>query len=212
VSTLETHLPEVDSEAEVTLLSHGLAFRSRVESASDSVIVVRPSLGEFADQGVARVGEAAEVYWFNPDGHMGCPTRMASVQEGRVARWVMDVTGEITAGQRRQAVRARVALPVTVAQSGSELVGDTVDVSEGGVRLVVDGWGLPPDPGMRATVSIDLGGESIVSTAEVIRVQAHGGRWALSIRFVDLPERDGDQLRRRVFQALREERARLADR
>jgi c-di-GMP-binding flagellar brake protein YcgR len=32
----------------------------------------------------------------------------------------------------------------------------------------------------------------------------------LSIRFDGLPERDEDRLRRRVFQALREERARTA--
>jgi hypothetical protein len=211
VDTLETYLPEVDGEADVTLLGHGLTFTGRVESASDSALAVRSSLGDYADHGVARVGDAAEVFWRSPDGRMGCPARVTTVQEGRFVRWELAVTGEIASGQRRDSVRAQVVLPVTVAQNGSELAGRTLDVSEGGMRLVVDGWGLPPDPGMRATVSIDLGGASVVSTAEVIRVQAHGGRWALSIRFVGLPERDGDQLRRRVFQALREERARLAD-
>jgi c-di-GMP-binding flagellar brake protein YcgR len=33
----------------------------------------------------------------------------------------------------------------------------------------------------------------------------------MSLRFLDLEERDGDKLRRRVFQALREERARATD-
>ena len=40
-----------------------------------------------------------------------------------------------------------------------------------------------------------------------MRQQAQGARWLLSVKFLDVSERDGDQLRKRVFQALREERA-----
>jgi hypothetical protein len=212
VSVHSTRLPGVDAAADVALLGPGLSFPSRVESASRSVFVVRPSLGAFADRGLARVGEAAEIFWYSPEGRMGCPTRLTSVGEEPTARWVLDATGEIAPAQRRQAVRARVTLPVTVAQGDGVLAGDTVDLSEGGLRLVVEGPVPPPDPGTRTTVRLDLGGEAVVSAAEVIRLRAHDGRWVLSLRFVDLPERDGDQLRRRVFQALREERARQADR
>ena len=47
--------------------------------------------------------------------------------------------------------------------------------------------------------------------AEVVRTQARGARWVMSIRFLNLQEKDQDRARRRVFQALREERARKAD-
>ena len=47
--------------------------------------------------------------------------------------------------------------------------------------------------------------------AEVVRTNARGARWVISIRFVNIQERDQDRVRRRVFQALREERARMAD-
>jgi c-di-GMP-binding flagellar brake protein YcgR len=40
-----------------------------------------------------------------------------------------------------------------------------------------------------------------------VRQQTQAGRWLLSMKFLDVSERDGDQLRKRVFQALREERA-----
>ena len=30
---------------------------------------------------------------------------------------------------------------------GTDTVGDTVDLSEAGCRVMVDGWGLPPEPG-----------------------------------------------------------------
>ena len=47
--------------------------------------------------------------------------------------------------------------------------------------------------------------------AEVVRTVARGARWVISIRFTSIQEKDQDRVRRRVFQALREERARKAD-
>ena len=52
---------------------------------------------------------------------------------------------------------------------------------------------------------------TVVTKGEVIRAVARGARWSLSIRFVGLDEKHEDRIRRRVFQALREERARLSD-
>jgi c-di-GMP-binding flagellar brake protein YcgR len=49
------------------------------------------------------------------------------------------------------------------------------------------------------------------SQAEVMRTQARGARWVISVRFLNMEEKDQDRARRRVFQALREERARAAD-
>ena len=45
----------------------------------------------------------------------------------------------------------------------------------------------------------------------VVRQDERAGRWVLSMRFDGVEEKDADRLRRRVFQALREERARLND-
>jgi c-di-GMP-binding flagellar brake protein YcgR len=45
----------------------------------------------------------------------------------------------------------------------------------------------------------------------VVRLQARGASWLLSLRFLNMQERDQDRVRRRVFQALREERARATD-
>ena len=42
---------------------------------------------------------------------------------------------------------------------------------------------------------------------EIVRQTAHGFRWLLSLQFLDVSESDGDALRRRVFKALRDERA-----
>ena len=52
---------------------------------------------------------------------------------------------------------------------------------------------------------------AITAKAEVVRTQAQGRRLAHVDPVPHIEERDQDKVRRRVFQALREERARMAD-
>jgi hypothetical protein len=42
---------------------------------------------------------------------------------------------------------------------------------------------------------------------EVVWTQPRGAIWLMAIKFPDVPEQAGDVLRRRVFKALRDERA-----
>jgi c-di-GMP-binding flagellar brake protein YcgR len=42
----------------------------------------------------------------------------------------------------------------------------------------------------------------------VVWYRVRGARWTLSLRFPALPEKEQDRLRRRVFRAMREDRAR----
>jgi c-di-GMP-binding flagellar brake protein YcgR len=60
-------------------------------------------------------------------------------------------------------------------------------------------------------VLLDGAADEVRVNGTVVRQDERAGRWVLSMRFDNVPEKDGDRLRRRVFQALREERARLAD-
>jgi len=75
------------------------------------------------------------------------------------------------------------------------------------MRCLVDGWGLPPEPERRLEASITLVDDLLHLHGQVVRQQAHGARWLLSMSFLDVADRDADQLRERVFQDLREERA-----
>ncbi|WP_345770473.1 hypothetical protein [Blastococcus saxobsidens] len=45
---------------------------------------------------------------------------------------------------------------------------------------------------------------------EIVRQTSQGPRWLLSMQFLDVSETTGDALRRRVFKALRDERAAAA--
>lgn len=203
--------PEEQSEADVTLTGRGISVSSRVEFVGADVIVVRPSAGEYVEQAVVAVGDDVEIFWRGPDHQRMVPGRVVAVEQGAVVRWRLELTGPAEESQRRKAVRARVVLPIEAGYGAAEMTGESIDLSEAGMRATVDGFGLPPDPGSLLDVVVTLEDGEVRTKAEVIRQQARGARWLMSLRFVDLQERDGDRLRRRVFQALREERARTKD-
>ena len=55
---------------------------------------------------------------------------------------------------------------------------------------------------------LQLEDDALVTPAEVVWYRVRGARWTLSLRFPALPEKEQDRLRRRVFRAMREDRAR----
>ncbi len=199
--------PHRDGEVEVVLPGHRVSVNARVEAADAATVVVRPSVGEFAGQ-VVGIGEEVQLVWHDaPDVRM-VTAEVATVQHGAVPRWHLDVTAPAEPVQRRDAVRGRLGLPLIVTVNGAELEADVLDLSETGIRAAVDAYGPPPSPGATVTVVLQLEDGALVTPAEVVWYQVRGSRWTLSLRFPDLPEKEQDRLRRRVFRAMREDRAR----
>jgi c-di-GMP-binding flagellar brake protein YcgR len=203
--------PEEQTEAEVTLTGRGISVSSRVESVHDGFIAVRPSAGDFYEQAVVRVGDRVEVFWRTEDSQRALPAEVTEVEQGAVIRWRMRITGPAETSQRRKAVRGRIAVPIVAEYGSVELRGETMDLSEAGLRADFQGLGAPPEGGARLGLTVELEDGVVRTRAEVVRTQARGAQWIMSIRFVDIQEKDQDRVRRRVFQALREERARKAD-
>lgn len=203
--------PEEQTEADVTLTGRGISVSARVEVVHEGAIAVRPSVGEFVDQVVVRVGDAVEIFWKSQDTQRALPAEVTEVESGAVVRWRMRATGPAETSQRRKAVRGRVTVPVQATFGAIELKGDTVDLSEAGVRGEFHGFGAPPEAGARMDLLVSLEDGVLKTKAEVVRTQAKGARWVMSIRFLGIEEKDQDRVRRRVFQALREERAKRAD-
>jgi c-di-GMP-binding flagellar brake protein YcgR len=211
-----TSVPGVDhpveqTEAEVTLTGRGISVSSRVELVQGEFISVRPSVGEFVEHVVVQVGDAVEIFWKTDDAQRAMPAEVTNIDQGAVIRWRMRATGPAEASQRRKAVRGRVAVPVEAEYGSVDLKGQTVDISEAGLRAEFEGYGAPPEAGAKLGLTLTLEDGVIKTSAEVVRTQARGARWVMSIRFVNVQEKDQDLVRRRVFQALREERARKAD-
>jgi c-di-GMP-binding flagellar brake protein YcgR len=203
--------PEEQTEAEVTLTGRGISVSSRVESVHDGFIAVRPSAGDFYEQAVVRVGDRVEVFWRTEDSQRALPAEVTEVEQGAVIRWRMRITGPAETSQRRKAVRGRIVVPIVAEYGSVELRGETMDLSEAGLRADFQGLGAPPEGGARLGLTVELEDGVVRTRAEVVRTQARGAQWIMSIRFVDIQEKDQDRVRRRVFQALREERASKAD-
>lgn len=203
--------PPVDGEAHVSLPGRGITVSSRVEAVEGDFLVLRPSVGEFVEQSVVDTGSLVEVQWQRPEDMRSAPAEVLAVEPSPVLRWRLRLTGPAEVTQRRNAVRGRVVVPVEIGLGNMEHKGETADLSEAGTRVQFDGFGMLPDPGTRVDLRMEVDGATVVTKGEVIRAVARGARWSLSIRFVGLDEKHEDRIRRRVFQALREERARLAD-
>ena len=199
--------PHESSRADVTLVARGITVTAAVDVSTEFTIVVRPEGEGTAWKTSVKDGDPVELYWVGAEEERTLPAKIVEVEPGDEVRWHLRATGPAERSQRRKAVRARVTVPAYIPWADGQLVGETVDLSEAGTRCLVDGWGLPPEPETRLEVSLTLADEVVHLHGQVVRQQAHGPRWLLSIKFLDVPERDGDQLRRRVFQALREERA-----
>ena len=79
-----------------------------------------------------------------------------------------------------------MTVPVTAKYVGNDLKGETVDLCEAGLRANFDGYGHPAGgPAGRLDLMIRLEEGAITAKAEVVRNQARGAVWLMSIRFID---------------------------
>jgi c-di-GMP-binding flagellar brake protein YcgR len=213
MTELDVDRPEERSEADVTLITRGLTVAARVEISEETRIVVCPA-GEGAEwKTTVNAGDAVEVYWVGGQEERTLRALISAVEaeEGEDPRWHLSVNGPAARSQRRKAVRARVELPVLFPWSGGTVSGKSVDISEAGMRALVDGWGLPPESGVGLFVTITLEDAVVDVSAQVVWHADRGKQWLMAMKFNDVPEKTADQLRRRVFKALRDERSRSLD-
>lgn len=203
--------PEESASADVTLVSRGLTVTAHVEVSDTYVVVVRPTGGASGWQSTEiQLGDPVELYWIGGQEERTLAGTISQLEGGAEPRWHLAVSGQAERSQRRKAVRARVEVPVIIPWAGSQMTGSTVDLSEGGMRALMDGWGVPPDPGTSSQVSLDLDDALLHLRGVIVWTSIRGALWMLAMKFNDVPEKAADLLRRRVFQALRDERAAAA--
>jgi hypothetical protein len=199
--------PEQSSKADVTLVTRGITVAACVVVSNEIALVVAPQGEGAAWKTAVSPGDPVELFWVGGYEELTMPAKIRQVEEGEEPRWHLAPTGPVARSQRRRAVRAWVELPVVMPWAGATLTGATADLSEAGARVLVDGWGLPPERGVRTQISISLEDKSVIDlSCEIVRNQTRGSQWILAMRFLDVSERDEDRLRKRVFRALREHR------
>jgi hypothetical protein len=213
-----TGRPNIDYPAAETALSvvpfgQDEALTSRVRRVGDNnlhVAVARNDVGEAVH---VDKGEFLELSWQADDGFRTVQAVMVDVAADRL--WQVRVKGEATHTQRREAVRAPLGLPVRVVFGRTELVGSTVDLSEGGLRCVFRphgdlGASIPfPKAGQPIGLVLDLYSDQLETQVEFVRRRPRTDslhEW--SLKFTVLPEAATDLIRSHVFTALRNARSR----
>ncbi|GAB3361100.1 flagellar brake protein [Modestobacter lapidis] len=205
--------PDADTALSVVPFGQDDALTSRVRHiGAKNMHVTSPRNGV----GVAvalRPGDLMELSWQADDGFRSVDAQLVDV--GADGLLQLRIKGEATRTQRREAVRAPLGLPVRVVYGRTELVGSTVDLSEGGLRCVFRphgdlGTNIPfPKAGHPIGLVLDLYSDQLDTQVEFVRRRRREDQlheW--SLKFLQLPEPAKDLIRSHVFTALRNARAR----
>jgi hypothetical protein len=147
--------PEERDVVDLLASSRGDALIAFVESADDEKIAVTAGEDRGRRRVRAEVGEQVNVVWRGPEGLRSRPTELVTVQLEPQPVWWLRTIGPSERGQRRAWVRAPLAYPVVMSVGSTELGGMTVDLSEGGARVLFNGPAdtateQPPEGGTRA--------------------------------------------------------------
>jgi hypothetical protein len=229
--------PETREPVDVQASSRGDALTSFVESGGDGEIVVSVAVDRSGRRVRLEVGEDVQLVWKGPEGLRARPVQLLEVILGDQPTWRLKPVGPAARGQRRNAVRAPMSLAVEATLGTVQVIGETVDVSEAGLRVLfkpftgsrprpeapaapedgdaaTPGTDVPrPETGAVVDLALALDGQQppIRSKVEVVRVHSRTDRLTeLSVRFIGLAEREQDRIRARVFTELRLLRSRGA--
>lgn len=213
-----TDYPEVRTVVDLLLSNRPDAMISWVEAARSDELVLAPAEDRTRQQRRLAVGERMDVVWRGPADLLSLPAELVAVESGADPVWHLRPVGPAIRGQRRASVRAPLLTPVLFEGSAGPVPGTTLDVSEGGLRVLLDaraGDDLtagPPDgapvPGSVVPLVLTLGDVDLPCRTEVLRRTRREDRWELTLRFVGMHENTQDFIRRHVFERLRTLRAR----
>jgi c-di-GMP-binding flagellar brake protein YcgR len=214
--------PEVGTVLDLLPASRGDALMSWLDDVDGEDLVVAVPL-DLARRPVAlAVGEMIDVVW-KTSGALRClPVVLAGIDPGEPPQWRLRSAGVVRRGRRREAVRAPLRVPVTVGTGPSAARATSLDLSEGGLRCILDREARPAP-----REAAELSAQFAFRTGDVVRVSAtfpdltvaclseitrlhprDDSRTEMSVRFIGLSEHVQDDLRRRVFARLRDLRQR----
>jgi hypothetical protein len=212
-----TDYPEVRTVVDLLLSSRPDAMISWVEAAAAHELVLAPAEDHARRPMLLAVGERMDVVWRGPDHLLSLPAELVDVETSAAPVWHLRPLGPAIRGQRRASVRAPMVTPVRFEAPAGPVPGTTLDVSEGGLRVLLDA--VPgdeaaepphgtPTPGSVAPLVLSLGDVELPCRGEVLRLTRRDDRWEMTLRFVGMHENTQTFIRRHVFERLRTLRAR----
>lgn len=220
-SSTAVELPEVGDVADLVPASLADTYLCWVEEVGNGQLVVTGPVDAQLRPVRLVIGERIDLVWRGEGGLRCLPVELIDIEPAERPRWRLASAGVVKRGQRRDAVRAPMSARVILGAGPTAIAGTTVDVSEGGLRCVLerrpvrvpaDALGPTPaipDVGDVVHLSVVLVDATIRCLAEVSRRHPrHDERVELSLRFISLSEHEQDRIRQRVFARLRDLRRR----
>ncbi|MFO8075526.1 MAG: flagellar brake protein [Actinomycetota bacterium] len=188
-------LPEVNDGVELAHPRWPAIVRSRVEDRGPhAVVVARPTRVAGVPVHLRR-GDRLSLRWTSPRGLHEAPVTCIDIAEAPLPTWTLALRDAPSVEQRREAFRIAATAGCRVTVGGRRGIGQLVDLSEGGLRLVPP-EGLRLQPGTRVDVALELDDGPIELAAEILRLDGYG---TAGLRFLDTDERTTARLRSHVF-------------
>ena len=203
--------PAASTPAEVRFALTGGGFLGLIAASDPHRIVVAEPTASGAPSPAGLVGRRGELVWADSEGSRALPVELTAVQHATVPLWHFRAVGPPVVNQRRTAVRVPMNLPVQLRGSKRAVVGATLDISEAGLRCLVDATVADlPVAGEIVPMTVLLQGDSdpLDVRGEVVMLRQRGdASLTIVLAFVGLEGHDQDRLRARVFEELRTRRA-----
>ncbi len=177
----------------ITLIWALSQAQGRVTRATQDLLALALAAGHLP---LPDIGASLGLRWGDIAGMHERPVSLQALRSGLVH---VAPDGPASSLQRRRFYRAAVTLDATIDLGRHHLTGRTLDLSEGGSRVAVDGRSVITEAAVTTKLVLDT--EAIDVPARVVRRVPAGREAHLGLEFGELPERSADQIRRRVLRA-----------
>lgn len=168
LSVMVAEWPALNSRAWLRLRCCGAEHPTRIEGFTETgCIVATPSLPHANDVDPKVAEGGFFLGWVNVHHALEAPVELTAAEEGHLPTWTIASTGDAQETQRRAYVRMGMKLEVQmkILEGAAAFPATAIDVSEGGLKCVVDA--RVPDPRERTfDVSFVLDGQEYSITAQ----------------------------------------------
>jgi c-di-GMP-binding flagellar brake protein YcgR len=192
--------PDVNALAFVDVVDEPVMLQSRVESVEGTAVTLAAPTGAYGMPVLPTAGETVLVAWNTVRGYFERKGIVEHSERTPQPRMTVRPLGDVRKLQRRAHVRVPQLSPVTIALGSQQLRASLLDVSESGVRCVVD---RPTPLGMDSTVAVTLELlDGTVAQLEAVPARMYAiddGHLEIGLTFTEIDERTATTIRKHVF-------------
>jgi hypothetical protein len=208
---MDADWPSLNSRAWLRLQCCGAEHPTRVEGFTENgCILAAPSLPHTHDVDPKVAKDGLFLGWVSVHHALEVPAMLVEHETDPLPMWTIEAAGKVEETQRRNYVRLMMDLDIEMEliPGGGTTRARTIDLSEGGIKCLVDEWA--PDPGGRIfNVHVTVDGQQFVIPAQVAWWGNMEGKLrGVGVRFEHDNQNVADSIRSFIFAKQLEQRRR----